>query len=87
MNTATEMANDFSKFVNGASADTLEEFASALTNDHRTLQQVSMKTFLLCIAKWSAAKENGRFDDRNEATVLLAHQIHNIAKDSYLPYI
>ena len=72
--TAKDAARAWSDFVNNMTADE-EGFAEAITNDHRTLQQSSMRVFMLCIKKWAACHESGRYDGRNEFTCKLAAEI------------
>jgi hypothetical protein len=61
-----------------------DEITSALANNHRTLQQNTMKFFMEFVAKMS----QNRTDLRNEASVNLAKQIMAIPeRDRILPYI
>ena len=57
--------------------------------DHRTHQQGFMRVFvhpLICM--WGKDKENGRFDDRNRATVEFASRcLFDDNADMHFPYI
>ena len=41
--TAEELAQEISRFVNGASITQMEQLAELMANDHPTLQQSKMK--------------------------------------------
>jgi len=82
--TAKDAARALSDFVNNMSSDD-EGFAEEITNDHRTLQQSSMRVFLLCMKKWALAYEIGRYDGRNEYTCKLAAAIMKIPEAEYSP--
>jgi hypothetical protein len=80
----TEVAEALSRLVNSFSPDT-EGFVKTVCNDHRTLQQSTMRLFMACIKEWA---ENGRSDHRNEDTIDLCKQIVKSTKDNdYLPFI
>ena len=84
---ALEAARVLINFTNSTIAD-VEAFADAITSSHRTLQQNVMRVFMACVHKWAADYDNGYFDARNEATCLLAHNIHKAVMDrDGLPFI
>ena len=85
--TPEEFAQVFSRFVNGASREDLEEVADEITSDHRTLQQCSMGMLMMCVDNWADAEKGGCYDLRNEAPVLLSKQIKVVADDAHLPFI
>jgi len=86
---AKKMANDFSNFVNCGDEDDFKEFVDLVTEDHRTLQQLSFKLFLKCIKKWSDFYGDSCFDLRNEFTVKKSKEIIEkcLPDGIYVPYI
>ena len=69
--TAVEVAKEVSSLINSMSDGPTEVFLDEMNHDHRTLQQSFTK---LCV-KWlelQAAKEDGQFDGRNEASIELS---------------
>lgn len=82
--TGQDAARAFLDFVNNMTSDD-EGFAEAVTSDHRTLQQSTMKIFPLCIKKWAEAHAAGRYDGRNEYTCKLAAEIMKIPEAQYAP--
>ena len=70
-----EVAKTLSNFVNGATGADMQALAKMITDDHRTLQQLTMGLFLTCIGEWAKAGRNDFFDDRNGATVDVARSI------------
>lgn len=67
--TGIEMAEKFSNFVNSSFGSERIEFAREISSDHRTLQEDSFLTFLMCIEKWASDYDNGSYDERNKYTV------------------
>jgi hypothetical protein len=61
-------------------------FAQYLMNEHRTLQQSTMRLFIACIEEWSKQKYG---DLRNEATLELSKKIMNALENenTHLPLI
>ena len=66
--TGEEMAIELSDFVNVSTHDK-QEFANQVTNEHRYLQQEMFNAMFKCIENWAEAKDNGRYDARNEYAV------------------
>lgn len=83
---AQAIVETLAQFANrGGSAD---EFAAALSREHRTLQQSVTGLFIAWIE--SLAKlEEGRYDLRNAGSVKLAKALVASApwKEKYLPYV
>ena len=70
-----ELAKQLLRMANGMStADKrLEDLARLVANDHRTLQQQIMASFVVpLLYHWATDAREGRFDARNEATVQAA---------------
>lgn len=76
----TDMARLMSTYVNGHSD--AQRFAKGIVNEHRTLQQSSMRFFMACIKEWSKCNEPGYFDPRNEATVKLSCAIVKLLEEN-----
>ena len=66
--TGEKMAEQFSDFVNVSTHDK-EEFADAVTRQHRYLQQEMFNAMLKCIEGWAKLGEIGHYDARNEYAV------------------
>lgn len=79
---AETVANDILDFVNvfGFDADT---FAETICRGHKTLQQSTMRLFIITIRKMAEVRP----DARNESTVELAKKITEIADTYSLPLI
>ena len=85
---AEEVADLFSRFVNGASRQEINELAGRICCDHRTIQQMSFQLVAACIDRWAQAGEAGDFDARNEATVKKCRAIMELDPDlGAVPYI
>ena len=82
----TILAKEFGNYANSFNPDR-EGFVKGIRNEHRTLQQEIMRTFVELVNAWSKDYEDGRYDLRNEQTVILANEFSKIAKESYLPMI
>ncbi len=59
-------------------------FATALSREHRTLQQTFTK---VCVAWLSLLAETENYDDRNEASVMFARSIKKQLDECRLPMI
>lgn len=84
--TAVEVAQQVSSLVNTMSSNGVDVFLDEMDHDHRTLKQSFTR---LCV-KWlelQAAKEDGQFDQRNEASIELAKKFVEQVDDRHLPYI
>ena len=83
-----EVAKNLTDALNSMSfqEDVMEGFAEGMTQQHRTLQQLSMGAIYKVILKWAEMAENGRFDDRNKATVELCKKIKDLG-EAYFPFI
>jgi len=76
--TTEELAQEISRFVNGASDDKLQELAEHMLKDHRTLQQKKMKLACMFIELMA---ENKGVDARNEHSQKTAeHMIEGYRK-------
>lgn len=59
-----------------------------IMRDHRTLQQSIARGLIApLIEAWAATAETGRYDARNEATVLWAQRVMADAAPNGFPYI
>ena len=81
-----EVAQILLDFVNGSS-NNYENFAEAIVQSHRTLQQCIFKLFTVCLKKWASYKEKNWYDDRNKATIQLSSKLWDEVKDEYIPFI
>lgn len=70
---AKELAGQITDYVNRGGRDCGKELAQALSLEHRTLQQSTMKTFLEFVE--FAASDDYRTDGRNEETKRTAKRI------------
>ena len=77
-----KLAKSISQFVNGANDEDYKEVAKRMCNDHRTLQQSSMKFVMTFIEQMAINSVDGR----NEAAVNLAKRIA-VLEDKYLPLV
>jgi len=77
------LANQISKFVNGAGGSDMQKAVDVLAGQHRTLQQCTMKFFMMFIERMAGNTS----DLRNEASVALAKKIVEATKQDYLPHI
>ena len=80
---AKQFMNNFT--INSTSF-TPADFASVVTNDHRTLQQSAFRMMAACIKAWA---EHETWDDRNAATVMLCKDIIREFGDDldHIPFI
>lgn len=78
-----EMAMSLLRFINNMAVDD-DAFVKGLVNSHRTLQQSIMRVFIKFV-KEIAAKKDGFYDLRNEASVNLAKEIMKL--NTGLPFI
>ena len=69
---AEKLAEQISRFVNGASTKEVEELAKLMSNDHPTLQQSKMR--LACLYVEEMANKT-RVDARNESSKKLAENM------------
>lgn len=79
---AERLATDFLNFINTLGSDS-KTFAETVCRGHKTLQQSVMRLFITTIEKMAEVTP----DDRNAATVELAKEITELAKDYLLPLI
>lgn len=77
--TATELAKELSKFVNGAREDEVKELVQEMKQDHRTLQQAKMRMFCLYIEMMA---EDTNTDPRNESSNKVAIAMVQGVKDA-----
>jgi hypothetical protein len=71
--TPEELAETITDFVNNFSDDNRKAFIKALFNQHRTLQQSTIRLFLETIE--AAAGEEYRTDGRNENTKQICQEV------------
>ena len=69
-----DLAKMLSNYFNTRKNDN-ELLANLITNDHRTLQQLTFNFMMICISKWAKAYEDGRYDLRNEYTCKKSYEI------------
>lgn len=69
-----DFADDFSRFLNTMGSDKQKFAVAKMLRDHRSLQQSTMRFFMMFV---EGMAENGH-DLRNEASVELAKEIMNI---------
>lgn len=60
-----ELAELFMDIVNSC-GNRSKSFAEVVTGEHRYLQQEAFNMFFACIQNWAKAKEEDRYDLRNE---------------------
>ncbi|TRZ48380.1 MAG: hypothetical protein D4S01_10395 [Dehalococcoidia bacterium] len=79
------MAAILSTFVNGIQKDSSDAFVRAITNNHRTLQQLTFDLFLKLVKDWAKIGDDGEFyyDARNEFTVLMSQKIREVFEEKY----
>ena len=75
---AEELAQEISRFVNGANNDQMEQLAELMANDHPTLQQSKMK--LACMFVEQMANKSYT-DARNEESKKIANAMIRGFKD------
>ena len=80
-----QMAQDCANYVNKFGFDN-EEFATQMSQQHRTLQQSFVRAAMAYMKKLA---ECDYYDDRNEASVMLAKRMKEdgIFDKCYLPFI
>lgn len=71
--TGKELANELTNFVNGYNPEREDEFIQAFCNEHRTLQQSSMRLLLKLVAK--VGSDEYRTDLRNKQSNFVCKQI------------
>lgn len=87
INTGKEMARELVSFFNNMTFDR-KGFVAGILDSHRTLQQIVFSVFMDCVVKWAEDAVDGRYDLRNEATVLKSKKIMDaLGEDTYIPYI
>lgn len=70
---AKEVAKGLSTLTNVDGASALEDLASLVRQDHRTLQQGVMRDFVIpLLRQWNEDNRENRFDERNAGTVRAA---------------
>lgn len=73
---ADELGRKLSDFVNTFNdAEVAEALGRAVRNQHRTLQQNTMRFVISLLQGWARDLEENRYDARNEATVRLAKKL------------
>lgn len=75
---AEELAQEISRFVNGANNDQMEQLAELMANDHPTLQQSKMKLACMFIEQMA---NKSYTDARNEESKKIANAMIRGFKD------
>lgn len=78
---AEDMAEALTKWANGADADEIKVFATALSHQHRTLQQITFGAFLQFAKILAAHHKTGNCDARNEYSCETAAKIMTLTGD------
>lgn len=73
-NRTKDAVDNFSNYVNSFGLKP-KDFADAVMNQHRTLQQSMFSCMIECMKSWSEMYEKERFDARNEDTCKLSNKI------------
>jgi hypothetical protein len=76
--TPTELAEQFSNFVNRATREEREELAKAMTYQHRTLVQAQFGVFLSFAKELADQRDAGNYDARNAYAGELSKKIMNL---------
>jgi len=85
LKTGAGFGRAISSFVNNMDDDPQIEAAQIMARDHRTLQQNTMRFFMMFVAEMALQEHT---DARNDASVRLAKKIMEIPeRDRALPYI
>jgi len=69
-----------------AEDDIVEVMTEAITNDHRTLQQVFWRTMFATAKNYSEQPEYC-FDPRNEGSGEACRQVTEVLKNVYMPFV
>lgn len=79
------LAQEISRFVNGASINELETLAKQMTKDHPTLQQSKMKLFCLFIEEM-ASKEytDARNDTSKKTAIMMIDGFKQATREQYI---
>lgn len=83
----TQAIKDFEHEVLNIMGTGPEEFVEYILNDHRTLQQNMGRIVAELIKGWAEDAKAGRYDLRNEATVLWAQKVMEEAPPFPMPFI
>lgn len=85
---AEKMAEALTKWINGADAVELKVFATALSHQHRTLQQAVFGSFLQFARVLAHNHSTGNCDARNEYACETAAKIMKVTGDcAAVPFI
>ena len=84
-----KIAKDLSDALNNMTFDkeVIKGFADGMTQQHRTLQQSSMRAIYELIGRWAEMGRTGQYDLRNEATVKFCQEIVSKCEGNNLPFI
>lgn len=85
----TKAIKDFEHEVLNIMGNGPEEFVEYILSDHRTLQQNMGRIVIQLIEGWAEDADAGRYDLRNEATVLFAQKVRDqiLSEGIGLPYV
>lgn len=87
----TKIANDLTKALNSMTyeKEIIEEFVKTITSSHRSLQQSTMRAIFALLMEWAEHEAEGKFDDRNRATVQFCKEVKKLAleQNAYFPLI
>lgn len=88
-NKGEKIAVDLSNALNIMTFDKefIKGFIDGATQQHRTIQQSSMRCIYALIERWAKMAEEGQYDLRNESTVKFCQEIVKKCKKNYLPFI
>ena len=84
-----KIAKDLSNALNSMTFDkeVIKGFVDSMTQQHRTLQQSSMRAIYSLIQRWAVMAGEGQYDLRNEATVKFCQEIVSKCENNNLPFI
>lgn len=84
-----KIAEDLSNALNSMTFDkkVIEGFVDGVTQQHRTIQQSSMRAIYALIQGWALMAESGYYDLRNEKTVKFCQEIVKKCKGDNFPFI
>lgn len=84
-----KVAIDLSKALNSMNSnkEVIRGFVDGLTQQHRTLQQCSMRAIYALIQRWAKMAEDGQYDLRNEGTVNFCQEIVDKCRENNFPFI
>ena len=84
-----KIAKDLNNALNSMTFDkeVIKGFVDGVTQQHRTLQQCSMRAIYTLIQRWAEMGKEGQYDLRNEGTVKFCQEIVEKCNKNNLPFI